>query len=529
MATTTARFPPFFARYVFRPLGALATAAFLALFSLAISIHYPTATPAAALVGVSIFAVAVWMALSQRYEWTLVVLMVYLGCADGYLKLSTGSSSITLTRDILLYSITIGVLARMAIDHRRPTFPPLAGWVFAWLLVVLVQITNPSNGTLMHSLASVRPHAEFVPLFFLAYFVMRSKRRIRNFLLLLVAVAAANGAVGLVQANISPEQLSSWGSGYARAINGEGENAVSARNFEDEKGEERNRPFGLGGDSGFGGIVGVLALPAALALLALSKQRGIRILTGILTIGVVMAIATSAARTAVLGAAIAAFAYAALTVTSRAGLRTVFGIGLAALVGYAGIALLTSDTNSGTFDRYGSISNPGKAVSTFWGYRRETLEDIAPYTVKYPLGSGFGRNGPAASYAGGPGSGLDAESEPTFLLIEVGIPGLVVMFGIFLMLFRLCVTRIRRIIDREARILLTALAAPLFAVFAIGFVGITTAGTPNAPYLWFVMGTLSFWLIGDGYQSLIRGGQLVKRTQVSPETSRMRLAGTRPA
>jgi hypothetical protein len=76
------------------------------------------------------------------------------------------------------------------------------------------------------------------------------------------------------------------------------------------------------------------------------------------------------------------------------------------------------------------------------------------------------------------------------------------MLGLNLTLFYLSITRIRKIDDRETRILLTAIAAPLFAIFATWFVGISTATTPNAPYLWFAAGVLSFWLLGRGREEM---------------------------
>src|SRR5262249_24361692 len=155
-----------------------------------------------------------------------------------------------------------------AVRREKVTLPPLTGWVIAWLVVIAVQIANPYNGTLIHSIASVRPHAEFVPLFFLGYLVVRSKTRIRNFLLLLLAIAAVNGVVGLVQQNMSPDQLAGWGPVYEKAL--KGESSVATRTFADDEGNERNRPFALGGDIGFGGAIGYLAVPAALALLSLA-------------------------------------------------------------------------------------------------------------------------------------------------------------------------------------------------------------------------------------------------------------------
>jgi O-antigen ligase len=392
--------------------------------------------------------------------------------------------------------MTAGILIRAAVRKQHFDLPPLGGWIVAWLLVIGVQLANPSNGTLFHSLASVRPLAEFVPLFFLGYFTIRSRAALRAFLLLLLVVAAVNGIVGLVQLNLNPEELSSWGPGYERAINGEGD--VSGRTFFDNEGVSRVRPFALGGDFGFGGTIGMIAIPAALALLALTRRRGIWAVSALLAGGAIVGIATSEARVAVLGSVIAAFAFAVLTVTSRGGLRTVFAIGLALIVTYATIGLVFSDSESGTFDRYESINSPGRAVSTALDYRKGTMARIPKYAVDFPLGAGIGQAGPASSVAGGNNRKLDAESEPTYLLIEVGIPGLMVMLGFFGTLIYISFTRIRKIPDREARILLTGVAAPIFAIVVTGYVGINTANVPNSPYLWFAAGVLSYWLLGDG-------------------------------
>jgi hypothetical protein len=497
MATTSASGPATLGRDLLKPLSAAGTAGLLALTGLAITIRFPAATPLAALITLCLLGIAAWMLLSERYEWSLAILMLYIGLADGYLKLRTGSSHVTLMRDLLLYAIAAGALIRIAVRRESVKLPPLSGWVIAWLIVVVVQLANPGNGTFSHSLASLRPHVEWVPLFFLGYVILQSKLRIQHFLLLLVLIAAANGVVGLVQLNLTPDQLAGWGPGYAEGISGEGD--LSARTFADSNGTERTRPFALGSDFGFGGIVGMIALPAALGLLALSKRPGVRAATAVLATGAVLAVATSEARTAVIGSIIAVFAFAGLTVTSRAGLRTVLALAVTVAVAYTTIGLLSSSSEKGSFDRYSNISNPGKAATTAYEYRQGTLANVPKYMVQIPLGAGIGSKGPAASVAGGTEvKGLNGESEPTFLLIELGLPGFVVMLGLNLTLFYLSITRIRKISDRETRILLTAIAAPLFAIFATWFVGISTATTPNAPYLWFAAGVLSFWLLGRG-------------------------------
>ena len=86
-------------------------------------------------------------------------------------------------------------------------------------------------------------------------------------------------------------------------------------------------------------------------------------------------------------------------------------------------------------------------------------------------------------------------------MIELGIPGLFVLLGLNLKLFALSIGRIRRIADRDLRILLTAIAAPLFALFATWLVGVSSATTPSAPYFWFAAGVLAYWLAGDRWRT----------------------------
>jgi hypothetical protein len=46
----------------------------------------------------------------------------------------------------------------------------------------------------------------------------------------------------------------------------------------------------------------------------------------------------------------------------------------------------------------------------------------------------------------------------------------------------------------DLRPLMAAVGAPLFAIFATGFVGATSTATPAAPYFWFAAGILAYWL-----------------------------------
>jgi len=436
---------------------------------------------------------AIWLFFSERYEVTLAVLLLYLGLIDGVVKLASGSSIATLGRDVLLYSITLGAVVRMILRKPRLVLPPFTGIVLAWVAVCVMQIANPADISLTHAVASLRQHLEFVPLFFFGYFVLRSERRLSGMLLLLVIIAAANGVADLIQTRLTPDQLASWGPGYSALEKGTA--TAVARTFYLASGQTAVRPPGLGGEDGFGGLVGLIALPGAIALLS-SVRRSIK-LTWILipaTILTMIGIATSQTRLAVVAAVIALIAFLALTLTSRRGLVALLAT---TVVGLAGYFIVTTFVASNA-NRYSSIA-PSKILGTAATARRGTLALIPTYLADYPVGAGLGSVGPAAGSAVGGtvggttlGSKLNGESEVTFLLVETGIPGLVVMLVFTLAIIRAGLA-LRRVADPRLQRYLMALTAVLVSLLAAWFIGPVTSDSPSAPFIWLSAGCIAFW------------------------------------
>lgn len=435
-----------------------------------------------------------WMTYSARYELTLAVLAAYLLLADGYLKLRFQGDLSVVARDALLFAITFGALARWLAQHERVRLPALSGWVLAWVVLILAQLANPANGTLLHSVLALRPHIEFVPLFFLGYAVMRTRARLIGFLWLLLVLAAINGFVGFLQLNLTPAELADWGPGYRAKIYGT-ETGISGRGFLDATGELRTRPFALGSDQGFGGAVGVLAAPAALALFAVVRRARIVLLAGIvLAVGTALAVISSQARVAVLGALAALGVYVLLGTAARRRLATIATVAVGALFVWLAVSAIAGGSYAGVFERYATIS-PDRVVTTAFEYRKDTLAIIPTYAADFPLGAGLGTVGPGGSTPGGNGRILNGESQYTFLLIEAGVVGLLVMTLFNLRLLHLVATRVRRHPDPDIRLLLAAIGAPLFAKFLSWFGGAATAGVPDSPYLWFAAGILAWWLV----------------------------------
>jgi hypothetical protein len=436
-------------------------------------------------------AVAVWMFFSEHYERTLGVLALYLGLLDGFLKLKTGSSVATLGRDVLMYSIAAGALVRLALRREPLRIPKLSVAVLVWVVICVAEVFNPIVPSLSHAAAGVRQHIEFVPLFFLGYAVMRTERRLKGLLILLIVAAAANGIVALIQSQLSLSQLASWGPGYAREVYGTA--IVTARTFYDATGAEHVRPPALGSDLGFGGTVGILAAPAVLALgTAWGRSwRGFAVaIVG--TPLVLLAVITSQSRTAVVASVVAAVAYLFLTATTKKGAQTIATA--AVLVAAAYVVLpIAFPTATKQSNRYASIA-PSKVISTAFEYRSGTLSLLPGYIAKYPLGAGIGENGPAAgSSVGGPQfGGNNAESEFNFLVLEVGIPGLLVLTGLTAVVIARGI-RLRRIPTVRLQRPLIALVAADVGIGVTWFAGIATANSPTSPFFWFSAGVIVYW------------------------------------
>ena len=337
-----------------------------------------------------------------------------------------------------------------------------------------------------------------MPLFFVGYLILRSKQRLVVLFALLVGITAINGLVALYQDHLTAAQLAGWGPGYFTEVFGSA--TQSGRTFW-INGVPYVRPPALGGDFGFGGALGVIATPLVLALAQSTRQ--FRRLGWIGWIGaplVALAVIGSESRTDVVSAVVALVAYLALTLTSRRALITlVVAVVIGALSVFVAEPLL-----KGTPTRYGSIA-PTQVVSTTLSYRDYTLAFIPTYAIDYPLGAGMGTAGPAANAAvgGAPTTQLDAESEFTFLEIELGVPGLLILTGLFAAFIGIGI-RLRRVGDPTMQRLLGAITAVLVAFVVSWIVGVDTATSPDAPFLWLAGGMLAYW-----YREM-RSGRLAK-------------------
>jgi hypothetical protein len=437
---------------------------------------------------------------NPRLEVTVTILAVYLGCLDGPLKGFGGGGTLTaVARDVLIFAVVIGAVVRLLARPGPIRMPAMSGWMFAFISLVLVEALNPNTQGLLKIAGGYRQQLEWVPFFFFGYALINTRERMRKMFLILGAIALANGIVGAIQARLSPQQLASWGPGYAERI--EGANGVSGTTFRSE-GEGHVRPVALGSDIGFGGTVGVIALPGILALLAARYKRRKWVIP-LLATGALLAVATSLSRTSVLGAICALVAFGVFSLSAgRQMLRPLAAMLVLMVIGVGVVTVLSSTEGESAFSRYASIA-PEKVATTAPSYKELSLKQIPNDIANDPFGFGLGVSGAAASFGGRTtvkleGHGFSAETQYNFVMNEVGLPGLIVWIALTFYLLWLAATRLRTVQDIEIRIGLSAIAAVISGLTIMGFAGAFMAGSGSGPYFWFAMGVMAYWLVGPG-------------------------------
>lgn len=499
----------------------LAAATVAAALAVAISVEMPSpgvkdfVEVIAAAIG--LVAVAVLM-VSTRYTVTLTLLALYLGLLDGPVKELTGSKYASGFRDVFIIAIALGMLAQLSRTRARVTMPPLSGWLIAFIALVLIEALNPNTPSITKAIGGYRQQLEFVPLFFFGYVIVRNKQRFRQLLLILGVLALANGMVSAVQWRLSPSALASWGPGYSERINGKGGRTYVA------EGEAHPRPPGLGSDAGFGGGVGVIALPGLIALLAAGRLRRKGPLV-LCSLGALLAIATCASRSSVVNLFVELLSFAALSLLVRISFRRAVS-GLLVVFALAGLVMggLIALDGAGIFKRQASITRFVGSVSSSKSAAEEEeegeaagdgklahLSQIPKDLVDVPFGLGLGTAGAVAGLGGKVTKAVEEKkvsggSAYNLLAVELGVPGLALWCGLTITVIMLALTRLRQIADPELRVYLVAVVSVFIALTVQGFAGPTLAVTPPGAFLWFAPGVIVYWLAGPGYRAAARAG-----------------------
>lgn len=442
-------------------------------------------------------AISIWCLTTRRPQVALVVVALYIGLADGFIKLRANNLEATLLRDVLLYAVLANLLVRRtAPTVGRIAFPASAGLVLAFCGLVLAQTFNPNVGSVLQAVSGVRLHLEFVPLFFVGAYYCRTNDQLKTLMILLVVVGTANAIVNVIQSNLTLDQLAAWGPGYREKLFGQGFFSASARvAFVGPDSRAIVRPFGLGSDIGSGAGAAALGIPSALALSLRGRSGYLVGLYGLATVICVAGVVIGGARVVIVLGVVSLVVFLSLSTLSRQALRVVGVTAAFAAIAVVLLPVIFKGSDAGVFERLDSLA-PSKVVSTNQTARGGSLAIIPQYLQSYPLGAGLGQSGNAAQFAN-VAKPLDAESELTFLVIETGLIGVgLVLWLNVANIIRLIAAR-RRIEDEARKTAVVALCAPLAGLLALWASAPTTAASPFSAYFWLALGVGSYHLAGD--------------------------------
>jgi hypothetical protein len=510
-----------------RELGLTAFTTLMAV-ALGLGISIEIAKPSlAALIAIACAGAGlVFLLVNKRLEVSVVMVALYLGLLEGPVKLGSGAGRTgSALRDVLIAAVALGALIRLSKSREKVSMPPMAGWVFAWAGLVLAEAFNPKTGGISKALGGFRQQLEWLPFFFFAYALVRSKRRFRQMFILLGVVAFANGIVGTYQTRLSPGQLASWGPGYRELVYGtETEEGVKkgtkGRVFVSE-GVAHVRPPALGTDAGFGGGVATIALAPLLALLIVGGLRK-KWPIFVLLLGALASVATGLGRLQVVGSVLALMFFVGLSFSLGGRLTRSLAVLLGVLVLVIPVgAVFVSALGGSTFARYASIA-PENIGSGTKDTKKSDLNQIPSLVERIPFGAGLGRVGAAAGFGGAvheevlEKKGFASDTAYTFELAELGLPGLILWVSLTITLLFLMLSRLRRIRDTEIRIYLTALTATLIAFTLIGFSGPTMESGALGPFFWATAGIAAYWFLGPGWKEQTRPRPGKPRTLAEP-------------
>jgi hypothetical protein len=474
--------------------------------ALAITLGFPTVGLPVAL-GIIVGAVALFaLVLCTRLEISVTMILIYIMMIDGPVKMLTSYREETrLLADVTILAVCAGAVMRIVVKRQRVVLPPLSGWVIAWVALVVVNAFNPKTQGILAVLGGFAQQLQFVPFFFFGFALMRSKRRFRQLFIIVAVGATASGVVAAYQTTLTPSQLASWGPGYQNLIHPE---HGSGRVYFSE-GEARVRPPGLGSEAGSSGSLGHVALPMALALVAIARGRK-KWIAALLALGSIMAVVVGLGRSQLIGAALGVVAFTALAALAGRHFSRTMGALLAIVVlAIPAGALVVSSLHSGTFKRYESINTSSETTL----HKENAYSKIPGYVAASPLGYGLGNSGSVSGVGGEKnvnlleGHGLTSETEYNVLVKELGAPGLILWPLIAIYVSLLIVRRMRGIRDPELAVCLAGFFAGFLPLIIEGSSGFIGAGLAGGAYYWFAIGVAAYWLVGrkSAQPSAVRG------------------------
>lgn len=437
-----------------------------------------------------------------RRMLTLLIILGYLE-VEGFLKLvSNYNRFVHVGLDIIVLSLA-GTMVLVAVTARRASLPdlPWARLILLYVLWLFLELFNPHSAGLIPSLASFKTHLTMIPLYFLAAATFREPKDITRFITALTLLAFVPYVASLAQYAVGPSSVLD----------------LSARAWQNISYYHEWRPFGTSAVPGGSSVIAFLVTPLAVVLLVTPREwPRVRLIAtaGILLAGGVFVV--SGVRQVFLGCVLALVLMATLAASRGRG-RGVLALGFVLALGTGSyVAVQTFLKPMATeavrterdipniwrkgdvTQRLFTLAKPG----TYAEARGNPMAGVAFRIKHYPFGAGLGRTGSAGGalrplLAANPqGARIQSEvgwSDNFFadMLVEAGIPGLVMMTTILIGMMVGAVRLARRARDPVIGTTSAAIAGLFFAFLAMSWGSQPLLSNPITAYFWFLAGVLA--------------------------------------
>jgi len=446
-----------------------------------------------------VLAVCLWLG---RRLTTVLVIFAYL-TIEGFLKLASNYDRfVHVGSDVVVLGVAAWWTAA-AVLNRRAGIPrqPWVRLIALFVVWVGLQFLNPYNPGLVPSLASLKMHVAAIPLYFIVPAAVRERRDVLRLLVALAVLACVPYVAALAQYTLGPASVLD----------------LSQRAWQNISMYHEWRPFGTSAVPGGAATFGFLLAPLALALLAVPglavNSRVAALCSLLLAAG---GFIVSGVRQTLLAAVLAMLVLAGLLAT-RGRARGVTALVMALLLG-AGV-FVTVQTVLTPISAEAVARDPRSPdiwrtrdatqrvltlarTSTYLEARRGGLGMIAYRAGRFPFGAGLGRTGSGAGTLIGqitadPRSAQTqreigwADNYYADIIVEAGIPGLLMMVAIMVGMLATAAKLARRAADPLVAAVAAALAGIFFSFLVMSWGSQPLMGNPTLSVFWAYAGLLA--------------------------------------
>ena len=402
-----------------------------------------------------------------------LVVLLFVCTIDGFVKALSPSLLVLLVKDYFLgLCLLTWLVQRAAREPSEALSQRLALPILLFAVFVVAQVSNPNAPDTRTAIAGVRAWVLWLPLFFIVYDTINTRKRFDWLIGVMLALALLMAVYGLVQYTIGLEHLLPLSQVFR--------DYAARYGWYSAEGVRRARVFSTTVSPG--------TLASAMAL------------CGVLAIGAFFYWRSRSARIFAMGTGVACFTAMVLSGTRSALLAAVFGVIAMLLVARRPRLLVVAGVIALIVGEWASAASGGaigERVGTLWRNRSYTIERPTyplrrgfAVALDYPMGVGVGTGVGVADRLQG-----DVERHQVGLIendfgrafAELGLPGGCLFIYMIWIIVTQAFNAQRKLTHPRFKLMGTGMFGATLSLLTLLMVGAALYGAPAAPFFWCVV------------------------------------------